>query len=324
MTSSRNTETARPLSPGALPAASPMLAAVGGLAAVHAASAQALASPGASPDERRATGLDPRWRIEDLGLDSIDPALAAADDDLACLVCAASFVESGSALYSANLAEHFSDDENIVRWLDERWESDELRHGRALRAYLAKAWPDFDWQTAFDAFFAEYSTMCSTELLEPSRALEMAARCVVEMGTSTLYRSISETAQEPVLKRLAWEIAQDETLHYKNFLAFFKLRNADEKKGRLAVCGALARRVWELRADDADCALRHVFAHRHPEWDAADFKAGRKRVNLVARRKLSAQLASKMLLKPLELSRSAERWIEPALTRATQAAMARF
>jgi len=265
-----------------------------------------------------------RWAIEDLNLNSVDLNLAAADDDLACLVCAASFVESGSALYAANLAEHFSDDENIVRWLDERWESDELRHGRALRAYLEKAWPSFDWQLAFDSFIGEYSKLCSTELLEPSRALEMAARCVVEMGTSTLYRSISEQAQEPVLKRLAWEIAQDETLHYKNFLAYFKQRNADEGRGRWAVCGALIRRAWELRADDADIALRHVFAHRHPEWTPEDIKAARKRVNLVARRKLPIQLASKMLLKPLDLPPAAQRWIEPMLTRATQIAVSRF
>jgi rubrerythrin len=265
----------------------------------------------AAPDESPDPGA--RWSIGELGLESVNPELASADDGLACLLCASSFIESGSALYTANLREHFAGDEPIVRWLDERWERDELRHGRALRAYLARAWPGFEWQRAFDAFFAEYAGMCSPESLEDSRALEMAARCVVEMGTSSLYRSISSAAREPVLKRLAWEIAQDETLHYKNFLAFFKRRNADEKQGRAAVFGALARRVWELRADDAECALRHVFDWRHPEWSAAERRAAHRRVNAVARSGLPVKLSAQMLLKPLELPPSAERVALPAL-----------
>jgi hypothetical protein len=43
----------------------------------------------------------------------------------------------------------------------------------------------------------------------------VAARCVVETGTATFYRMLSELSREPVLKHLAAEISADELRHYK-------------------------------------------------------------------------------------------------------------
>ncbi len=42
------------------------------------------------------------WRIEDIDLSRIDREAAAADEDLLLLLCASSFIESGSDLYTAN------------------------------------------------------------------------------------------------------------------------------------------------------------------------------------------------------------------------------
>src|SRR5260363_135648 len=118
------------------------------------------------------------WRIEEIDFDRIDLRRATANEDLLLLVCAASFTESGSDLYTRNLVDYFNDDPEVSRWLAAHWECEELQHGRAL---------------------------------------EMAARCVVETGTATLYRAIHAWADEPVLKEITDHIRSDEVRHYKYF-----------------------------------------------------------------------------------------------------------
>ena len=74
-------------------------------------------------------------------------------------------------------------------------------------------WPEFSWERAFGGFYSEYAAACTQEELEPSRALEMAARCVVETGTSTLYQTLNTYATEPVLKQITAHLKSDEVRH---------------------------------------------------------------------------------------------------------------
>ena len=50
-----------------------------------------------------------------------------------------------------------------------------------------------------------------------SRAGELVARCVVEIGTSAYYTALREAAQEPVLQEICRHIAADELRHYRLF-----------------------------------------------------------------------------------------------------------
>ncbi|MBN3727340.1 ferritin-like domain-containing protein [Burkholderia sp. Ac-20379] len=260
------------------------------------------------------------WRIEDIDLTRIDRAKAAADEDLLLLLCAASFIESGSDLYTSNLSQFFGEDPEVADWLNEQWEHEELQHGRALKAYIGYVWPEFDWDLAFNNFFDEYSKTCSLEAFEKTRALEMVARCVVETGTATLYRAINECSDEPVLKEITNNIRSDEVRHYKHFLKYFKKYNAVEGNGRMAVLGALLRRLLEIRNEDSEIALRHVFAIRYPEKvrDTAYNRDRVVRVNQLVRRHLSADMCVKMLLKPLDLPSRIQPGVQYPLTKLTQ------
>jgi hypothetical protein len=244
-----------------------------------------------------------RWRIEDINLCSIDRRRAVANEDLLMLLCAASFVESGTALYTRNLSIFFADDPEVCAWLDNEWEPEELQHGRALKAYITHVWPKFDWDTAFENFFSEYSKTCSVEGFERTQALEMVARCVVETGTTTLYSAIGKCSDEPVLAEIINNIRTDEVRHYKYFFKYFKKYNKIEGNGRLTILGALVRRIMEIRNEDSEIALRHVFAIQHPER-VKDLDYHRElsgRISALVRRNLSAEMCLKMLLKPLEL-----------------------
>ena len=70
----------------------------------------------------------------------------------------------------------------MTDWLSGQWEPEELRHGAALKRYVQTAWPEFDWNAAYRGFFEEYSRCCGIEAFAGTRALELAARCVVETG----------------------------------------------------------------------------------------------------------------------------------------------
>lgn len=260
------------------------------------------------------------WRLEDIDFDAIDPELVRKNEDLVVLLCASSFIESGSDLYSSNLSLYFAGDEDVQKWLDAHWEVEELQHGRALKRYIAEVWPDFDWDASFARFFVEYAKTCKVENFEKTRALEMAARCVVETGTATLYRAINESTDEPILKQLTANIRSDEVRHYKHFYQYFKKYNAIEKNGRLAVLGALVRRVIEIKSEDSDIALRHVYAERYRQDAIASphFRAMSARVNKLVKRNLSADMCIKMLMKPLDLPRRLQDGIHKPLAKITQ------
>jgi hypothetical protein len=260
------------------------------------------------------------WRIEDIDLNRIDRAQVACNEDLLLLLCASSFIESGSDLYTSNLVSYFNDDAEVAHWLNNHWEGEELQHGRALKAYINHVWPEFDWDQAFSSFFAEYSKTCSVEDFEKTRALEMVARCVVETGTATLYRAIGEYSDEPVLREIAGHIRTDEVRHYKNFLRFFKKYNKIEGNGRFAVLGALTRRLIEIKNEDSEIALRHVFAFRYPHehGDREQFRRKAARINALVRHNLSADMCIKMLLKPLDIPARIQPGVHYPLAKLTQ------
>jgi len=256
------------------------------------------------------------WSLDDIDYGAIETGRIRDDDALFLLVCSASFVESGSDTYTGNLVEHFADDDEVGHWLREHWEPEELQHGRALRAYVEHVWPEFDWDAAYADFFAEYGTVCTMEELEPTRGQEMAARCIVEMGTTTYYQAIHAATDEPVLRELAWRIRSDEVRHYKNFHAFFQKYRRSEQLGRRHVLAALVRRAVELRNEDAAIALRHVAAWRRRSRldDGADVRVPsdselKHQAYGVVSRHLPMDLAVRMAIKPLQLSPAVQRWL---------------
>lgn len=243
------------------------------------------------------------WKIADLDFSKIDIAQVRPDENLFYLVTCASFVESGSDLYTQNLVDYYGDEPEISNWLREQWEVEELQHGQALRAYVEYIWPEFDWPAAYTNFLSEYSSYCKVELLEPSKGLEMVARCVVEAGTATFYSALSRSTSEPVLKDLASRIAKDEVNHYKHFFRYFRRFRQNEGLRRHRIFGALRRRTMEMKNEDAACALRHVLGTRSPSHagDPATLERIHSKMNTTIRAHLSADMTIKMIMRPLDL-----------------------
>ena len=192
-------------------------------------------------NDQRAADL--RWHLEDIDFSSIDTARMRVRDDIFLLVCSASFVESGAETYAHNLVDYFTGDTEVGEWLNEHWKVEELQHGRALKTYVQHVWPEFDWDSAYAAFFAEYAKLCTCDELEPTRGQELVARCIVEMGTTTYYQALNAVCDEPVLRDLTWRIRTDEVQHYKHFYHYFLRYQQQENLHRPHVIAALWRRV---------------------------------------------------------------------------------
>ena len=261
------------------------------------------------------------WSLDDIDFAAIQPDRVRDDVAMFMLVCSASFIESGSDTYTGNLVERFAGDDEVGHWLREHWEPEELQHGRALEAYVRHVWPEFDWDAAYADFFAEYSKLCTMDELEPTGAQEMAARCIVEMGTTTYYQALHAACTEPVLRDLTWRIRCDEVRHYKNFHAFFHKYQQAEHLGRSRVFAALVRRALELRREDATVALRHVAEWRRRSRsgrvDGHAIESGKELIaqayKLVSEH-LPMDLAIRMALKPLRLSPGVQRFVMRPLT----------
>ncbi|WP_049622219.1 ferritin-like domain-containing protein [Frateuria defendens] len=257
------------------------------------------------------------WTLESFDFDRIEIQRIRHNEDLFFLLCSASFVESGSDLYTHNLVDHFAGDEALQGWLSQHWEHEELQHGRALATYVKHVWPEFDWEAAFKSFWDEYGAVCTSEQLEPSRGLELAARCVVETGTASLYRALNDITDEPVLKQLTNHIKSDEVRHYKHFYQFFRQYREKEGFGRYKVFRALLRRVNEIKSEDGDIALRHVFdrCYPHLKGNRAEFKRITGKAEGLLRRHIPAEMTVKMLLKPLDLPARLQNALEKPLAK---------
>ncbi len=209
------------------------------------------------------------WTLDDIPLDRVETGRVRAREELFLLLAGASFVETATDLYTRNLTAQFHDDTEVSSWLTRYWEPEELQHGRALRAYVNHVWPDFDWQTAFSEFLAEHSRYCIAEELEPSPCLEMAARCVVEMGTATYYRAIQSISDEPVLQRLAGYIQRDEVRHYEHFHRYFnRLQRARAQRPRQSAgrpCAAPAGDPSQRRKAGRLVSLPHLARACHAQ-----------------------------------------------------------
>ena len=250
-----------------------------------------------------------RWTLEDIPWGSLRRDLVADSEVLYYMVTTASLIESTTHLYARNLVEHFAADDEIAEWLADGWEPEELQHGRALREYVRRAWPEFDWEAAYAAFLQEFTALCQVEALLPLRSLELVSRCVVEMGTASYYTALSRVSDDPVLSAVAHHIFEDEVAHYKHFYRYFLRHRAIDHVSRTQVLGALWHRLKMMEDEDTYIALKCACAQRYPgrSYDRGVYQAEIRQIRSVASRYFPHEMSVKMLLKPLDMAPVAQR-----------------
>jgi hypothetical protein len=245
----------------------------------------------------------PHWTLGDIDWPSLRRDLVANDEAIFYLIGGASFVEATTDLYTRNLIDYFAGDAEITGWLKAHWLPEELQHGQALRRYIQFAWPDFDWDAVYERFLPEFTQQCVEDGVEKTRSREMASRCIVEMGTSSYYRTLSQMTGEPVLSDLTRRIADDEVRHYKHFYSYLQKYRRREGQRRTGIAGALWNRLRMIDGEDSRIAMRHIYEARNSGrmLDSRGLRRMRRGWRALIHPHFPHRMCVQMLLKPLDL-----------------------
>jgi len=188
------------------------------------------------------------WQIEDIAWDRFEPS--QIDPELIPLVKAAAMVERNGVEYAIYLARVFHDDPDFQQATD-NWAIEEVQHGDALGRWAMLADPSWDFQTAFQRYRDGYKLPLDVDSsVRGSRTGELIARCMVEIGTSSYYTAMSESATEPVLQQVCHLIAADEYRHFKLFYDHMKRYLGREEIGVLSRLRIAMGRVTETEDDE--------------------------------------------------------------------------
>jgi hypothetical protein len=188
------------------------------------------------------------WTLDDIPWGLFEPD--KLDPEIVRIVKAASLVEHNGAAYAHHLCRIFADDADFQETA-RRWGEEEIQHGRALARWAAMADQEFDFADAFARFQAGFKVdFDSDRSRRGSRAGEMVARCIVEIGTSSYYTALREAAAEPVLKEICRQIAADELRHYRLFYKNLDRCLTRERLGRWARLRVALGRVAESEDDE--------------------------------------------------------------------------
>jgi len=188
------------------------------------------------------------WTADDIPWDHFDPA--RVDPDILKVVKAAAMVEKNSADYATYLKNVFLGDADFVTAAD-AWALEEVQHGDVLGRWAELADPEFNFATRFSDFQEGYSIPVSaSKSVRGSRAGELVARCVVEVGTSSYYTSLARATAEPTLKAICFKIASDEFRHYKLFYGHLQKYLAKERPSSIAKLRVVFGRIVESNDDE--------------------------------------------------------------------------
>lgn len=205
------------------------------------------------PSWERGT-YDLHWHYDrDIDWDRFDRT--KVDPDVDMLVRAASMVEYNSPDYVTYLENVFHDDPAFVE-AARQWGYEERQHGKALGKWAELVDPDFDHEARFDAFTDGFRpNVDATASIRGSRAGELVARCMVEVGTSSYYTALSEATDEPVLKQICQKIAADEFRHYKLFYDHMRRWLEHEHLSKYARLRVALGRIHETEDDELSYAF---------------------------------------------------------------------
>jgi hypothetical protein len=197
------------------------------------------------------------WHLDEIAWDAFDASKVTPD--LLRIAKAACLVEHNGHDYGTYLCTVFADDAEFCA-AALIWAAEEVKHGMVLRRWVERADPTFDFDDAFRRFTAKIKVpLAAGRSVRGSRCGELIARCVVEVGTSSMYSALRDSTDEPLFGDICHRIAGDEFRHYKLFYDQIK-RYRDQERT------FLIQRVWVgvrrlIEAEDDELAYAYYCAN---------------------------------------------------------------
>ena len=193
------------------------------------------------------------WSLDDIPWGEID--FTAVDDDVLKLIRAASLVEYNAPDYTEYLCNVFHDDPPIQEAF-RQWCAEEVQHGEVLGEYARHHDPGFNYKERLAQFrqMVPIPTEANTSV-RGSRAGELVARCMVEVGTSSFYTALGDSTRDPALKAICRHIATDEWQHYGLFYRHLKRYLDIENMPRYRRLMVALERIAETEDDELASAF---------------------------------------------------------------------
>lgn len=204
------------------------------------------------------------WTLDDIPWDEIDRS--AVDDDVLKVLRAASLVEYNAPDYTDYLCSVFHDDPEFQK-AARQWCNEEVQHGIALGEYAQRHDPSFDYNERLQEYRKRVPIPVEADTsVRGSRAGELVARCMVEVGTSSFYTALGDATNDPVLKAICRNIATDEWRHYGMFYRYLKRYLEQENLPRYRRLMVALHRIAETEDDELASAY-HVANMRGQPYD---------------------------------------------------------
>jgi hypothetical protein len=247
-----------------------------------------------------------QWKYEDINYSKINFGEVKSDKRIFLVLAASSFLEITAPLYTRNLIEYTKDSQDVVEWLEGVWLPEEVEHGRAMTAYVNAVWPEFNWESAYRCFYAEFELYCAADRYQPTKGLEMLARCVTEAGAATFYKALRDQATEPVLNDLLDQMQRDEVRHYKHFLRYFHQFNEQEENSRCGMLRTILSRALRVHDEDAFIAWKHCWREEKGGGtvSSSDYRRAVRGIRDLVCKYYPYEQAVKMLVQPLSFNKN--------------------
>ncbi|MSP81865.1 MAG: ferritin-like domain-containing protein [Alphaproteobacteria bacterium] len=236
------------------------------------------------------------WALQDIPWERFDPTCVRPE--LVSIAKAACLVEHNGGDYGAYLRSVFHDDPQFCA-VAQVWSEEETKHGEALRRWSEMADPTFDFATAFRRFRERIRLPVDADRsVRGSRCSELIARCVVEVGTSSYYSALRDSAEEPVFREICRRIASDEFRHYKMFYDTLRRYREHERPVLLRRLWVAVQRLIEAEDDELAYAFYCANAVTQP-YRRSTYKKAHGRLAFAHYRPRHVELGVAMMLKAI-------------------------
>ena len=191
--------------------------------------------------------------------------LVRANGPLFYSVAAASLLEAIAPLYAQRLLYLARDDADLVEWARDTWLPRKAERARALQHYVEKTWPEFDWSGAHEQYRASAAADGGLGPQRATAAHELLARCVAAAQSGLFYRCLARWADDPALRALAAEIAQEEAASFTYFRAAYERRARVQRFGTIAGWRTARGCVCTGRDTHLPLVFRSIAVHCSPQ-----------------------------------------------------------
>jgi ferredoxin len=175
-----------------------------------------------------------RWKLGDIDWNAVDPSVVPPD--LRMLVREMAFSEHATYSATQRFLQDFYDDVDLTRWIA-IWFYEETRHPHVLMRWLEAC------GEVFPQDFVQRARV-STPFMK-SRIGTLVTNVISEVTAAHAYQALARTSADPVLAKIAMNIAGDEARHAASFYRFTRARiESAERSDRARLDGLKVLSAW--------------------------------------------------------------------------------